>query len=226
MKFSWRTEWPLWLLLAAMFVLAAVTWPHAPDRIPTHWGTDGKVNGYGGKFEGLVLIPLISLILYALFLVLPKFDPLRVNYATFAGAYTVLRFAILLFMAILYGVIHLWIRGRETPIPVLIPILVGALLLVMGGIMGRLRPNWFVGIRTPWTLSSKRAWHETHRAARWVFSGAGLALIATGFLASTAVLIATLVLMTFGILCLVIYSYLLWRDDPERVPPPSSLHAD
>ena len=180
MKVSWRTEWPLWVVLAGMFVLAAITWPHAPDRIPVHWGLNGEVNGYGGKFEGLLLLPLLAAGSYLLFLVLPNFDPGRANYAQFAGAYTMLRFAIVLVLALVDGVILLWIGGHRLSVATFIPMLVGGLFLVMGSVLGKIRPNWFVGIRTPWTLSSKLAWTKTHRLGGWVFMLAGLLFLAAG----------------------------------------------
>lgn len=226
MKFSWRTEWPLCLLLAMMFLAAAVTWPTAPERIPVHWDVHGEVNGYGGKFEGLLLIPIIALVLYLIFLILPRLDPLHMNYAGFSGAYTIFRFTLLLFLAVVEGIIHLWIRGHTVPIRVVMPILVGALFLGLGGVLGKLRPNWFLGIRTPWTLMSRRSWTKTHEAARWIFWIAGVVLIVGGFFASAKVLIGAIVFMAVGMLTLVVYSYFLWRDDPERVTPPSSLHAD
>ena len=226
MKFTWRTEWPLWLLLIAMFVLAALTWPSAPDRIPMHWGVDGQVNGYGGKLEGLLLIPLVALILYLFFLALPKLDPLHANYARFAGAYTLFRFSILLFLALIYLLIHLWIRGYRAPVNMVIPILVGVLFLILARVLGRVRPNWFVGIRTPWTLSSKLAWTKTHRVAQWVFTILGLGLILSGILRSIALLIGVIAATAVGTFGMIFYSYVVWRDDPERIPPSVTLHTD
>jgi uncharacterized membrane protein len=226
MKFTWRTEWPLWALLAAMFTLAAITWPHAPDRIPVHWGLNGEVDRYGGKFEGLLLVPLLGLGTYLLFLVVPRFDPGRANYAQFAGAYTLLRVSILAVLALVDGVIHLWIRGVHMSMGTLIPMLVGAMFVVMGSVLGKIRPNWFVGIRTPWTLSSKLAWTKTHRAGGWVFMAAGVLLILAGVLNSTRALIVVIALTGAGVLGTVAYSYVLWRGDPDRVPPAGTLPAD
>jgi len=226
MKFTWRTEWPLWVLLVAMFALAAITWPHAPDRIPVHWGLNGAVDRYGGKFEGLLLVPLIGLAIYLLFLVLPRLDPGRANYAQFAGAYTLLRFSILVVLALVDGVIHLWIRGVRPSMSTLIPGFVGAMFVAIGSVLGKIRPNWFVGIRTPWTLSSKLAWTKTHRVGGWVFMAAGLLLILAGALNSTAALIVAVALTGVGVLGTVVYSYVLWRGDPDRVPPAGTLPAD
>ena len=226
MKFTWRTEWPLWVLLAGMLVLAAMTWSQAPDQIPVHWGMNGEVDRYGGKFEGLLLLPLVAIGIYLLFLVLPKLDPGRANYAQFAGAYTMLRFSIIVFLALVDAVILLWIRGLTVSMNNLIPISLGGLFVVIGSVLGKIRPNWFVGIRTPWTLSSKLAWTKTHRLGGWVFMLAGTILVAAGVLNSAPVRTAAIAVTGVGILGTVVYSYVLWRGDPDRVPPAGTLPGD
>ena len=83
MKISWRTEWPMWLLLIGMFALAAASWGATPDRVPVHWGLNGSPDRWGGKFEGLMLMPLIALGIYLIMLFIPRIDPGRANYANF-----------------------------------------------------------------------------------------------------------------------------------------------
>jgi len=129
----------------------------------------------------------------------------------------VLRFTLLLFLLVVEFVVHLATGGNRVPMETLIPIFVGGLFIVMGGVLRRIHPNWFVGIRTPWTLSSKRSWTETHRLGGWVFGISGVVLIVAGIVHSTAVLIAALVLIGAGMLGTVAYSYFVWRDDPDRV---------
>jgi uncharacterized membrane protein len=223
MRFTWRTEWPLWVLLAGMFLLAAITWSRAPERIPVHWDMNGEVNGYGGKFEGLLLVPLIALGIYLIFLVMPRFDPLRANYDHFAGVYALFRFGVLAFLALVYGAIHLWIRGHRLPMRGLIPILTGGLLILIGHVMGEIRPNWFIGIRTPWTLSSTRSWTKTHQVAGWVFTIEGASLILAGLFHSGGALVASIAIGGAGIVGTIIYSYVVWRDDPDRVRPTGTL---
>jgi immunity protein, SdpI family len=225
MKLTWRTEWPLWVFLGAMFAGAAIMWPNAPGRIPIHWDMHGNVNGYGGKFEGLLLIPVIALIIYAVFALAPKLDPLHANYESFQGAFTLLRFAILFFLAVIQAIVYLWISGHPTPMNVIIPILVGALFIVLGFVLRKLRPNWFMGVRTPWTLMSRLSWTKTHAAAQWVFTVAGLWFMIAGFVNSPKAMIGAIVFMAAGMLTLVIYSYFVWRNDPDRVTP-ASLHVD
>ena len=127
MKLSWRSELPMWLLLAGMFAVAAATWPGSPERIPVHWNLHQQVDRYGARFEGLLGIPLLALGLYALLLFVPRIDPGRANYAAFQGTFTVLRLALVAFMAALYGVIHLWMRGVQVQMNTVMPLLMGAL---------------------------------------------------------------------------------------------------
>lgn len=219
MKPSWRTEWPHWLLLAAMFALAATTWGSAPDRIPVHWNVAGHVDRWGGRFEGLLSMPLLALGIYVLMRVLPRFDPGRANYATFAGPYATLRLAIMVVMAALYALLVLWVRGVRVSIAVWVPLLIGALLVVVGNLLGKVRPNWFVGIRTPWTLSSTLAWNRTHRAGGWLFVLMGVLMMLCAALRAEWALWIMLVVGGAGVLGLVVYSYVLWRRDPDKTPP-------
>jgi uncharacterized membrane protein len=216
MRTNLRIEAVQWAIIGAMFVLAAVMWSSAPDRIPLHWTLSGEPDRYGGKFEGLLLLPLITLGVYLLMWFLPKVDPRRANYALFEGAYGALRLSVISFQALLYGFILLWIQGVRLDVAVVVPVLVGGLLVVIGNLLGKIRPNWFVGVKTPWTLSSQRSWVKTHRMAGWTFVLLGLAFAALG-LAGPAWAIPALVVATVGsILWLFVYSYLVWRSDPER----------
>lgn len=226
MKLTWRTEWPHWLLLAAMFALAAAAWHTAPDRIPMHWNLAGHVDRYGGRFEGLLAIPLLALAIYGLMILLPRLDPGRANYAAFGPAYSTLRLLLLVVMAALYGLVHLWMRGVHAPIGVWVPLIVGALFIVIGNLLGKVRPNWFVGIRTPWTLSSKVAWTGTHRAGRWVFIFMGALMMLCAALPAGWFIWTMAGAGVTGVLGLVVYSYVLWRRDPEKTPPAGTLPAE
>lgn len=223
MRINWRTEWPQWLLLAGMFGLAASAWATAPARIPVHWNIAGQVDRYGGRFEGLLALPLLALGLYLLMVFLPRVDPGRANYQAFTGAYGTLRLGITALMAAVYGLVHLWLRGVQVSIETWVPLLVGALFIVIGNLMGKIRPNWFVGIRTPWTISSKLAWTRTHRVGGWLFLLMGVLFMLTGILHVAWAVTVMVGVMVAGTLGLTVYSYLLWRRDPDKTPPAGTL---
>ncbi len=218
MRTNLRIEVVQWVLIGAMFVLAVVVWSSAPDRIPVHWGPTGEPDRYGGKVEGLLLLPLLTLGIYLLMLLLPKMDPRRDNYSSFEGAYGVIRLSTVVFLALLYGLVLLWIEGVESDFAVVVPVLVGGLFVVIGNLLGKIRPNWFVGVKTPWTLSSRRSWVKTHRMAGWTFVLLGLASIGLGLTGAAWAIAAVPAVVLPCIAWLFVYSYLVWRSDPEKTP--------
>lgn len=216
---NWRSEWPHWAILVAMFVAGAIAWPRVPERVPVHWGFDGQVDRYGGRFEGVWLLPLVALGLYILLRVLPRFDPGQDNYTHFAGAYGLIRLATLGILAGIYTLSLLAATGREPDVARIVPMLIGGLFIAIGSVLGKLRPTWFTGIRTPWTLSSARSWGKTHRLGGRVFIGMGLLLILGGALRLPALTATALVLVALAMVGLYGYSYLVWRQDHGAVPP-------
>jgi uncharacterized membrane protein len=220
MRFDWRQEIAHWGILGVMWLLAAVTWASAPEQIPVHWNIEGQVDRYGGKVEGLLFMPMLALAVYLLLLFLPRLDPARANYAKFAGAYAAIRLGILVVLVGVYGVIHLWIRGNRIDVGLAVSALVGAVLVLVGSLMGRLRPNWFVGIRTPWTMSSITVWEKTHRLGGWVFIAMGLAIFCFGLWRPAWALAGLFVVVIGGSLIPVVYYYLVWRNAPDKATGP------
>ena len=219
MKSDWRAEVPHWVLLAGMFLLGILSWGSVPERVPVHWGLDGHVDRYGGRIEGLIGLPLLALGMYALLRWLPRIDPGRANYERFAGAYSTIRLSLTAFLSVTFGLVLLAARGLPVDLEGAIPLLLGGLFLLLGNVMGKIRPNWFVGIRTPWTLSSKRAWDRTHRLGGWMLMANGLVFLAGGSLHSRWATLAGIVALLAVSLFLILYSYRVWRTDPERIPP-------
>ena len=219
MKLSWRTELPQWIVIAAMFAVAAWAWPQVPDQIPIHWNIHGEVDGYGGKFIGLLLLPMIVAGIYCLMIVVPLVDPGRGNYANFSRAFNVIRMALVFFMAAIYGAAVVAAFGRPVDMTTVACLGCAAMFMFIGNFMGKIRPNWFVGVRTPWTLSSKMSWNKTHRLAGWLFIVMGLLFAVVGIVRTVW---ASALMVAIDVACLIwmiIYSYLVYRHDPERTSP-------
>jgi len=223
MTTTWRRELPSLLLLAVTLGLLVTTWSAAGDRVPVHWNAAGEIDRYGSKAMGLLLPPLFAVGLYLLLLFVPRVDPGRANYATFSDTYLVIRTAVLALITGFYGVTCLAARGFEVSMELVAPLAVGALFVVLGSVMGKIRPNWFVGIRTPWTISSKASWVRTHRLGGWLFLVLGLAFVVNALTARWW----TAGWIVGGILAMVVilfaYSYFVWRDDPDKIPPAGTL---
>ncbi len=225
MKLSWRVEIPQLLIIAAMFALAAWAWPQLPDKLPVHWNIKGEVDGYGNKFVGLLLLPIIVAGIYVMMLALPRFDPGRRNYENFATTYAMIRLSFAAFMCLIYVFIVLAAFGAKFNMTSIIMPAVGLLLIVLGNFMSKIRPNWFVGVRTPWTLSSKLSWDKTHRLAGWLFIFMGLLMVVVGYVQTTWMLFTMLVFNGVCVAWLFIYSYLVYRSDPNRTSPAGTTPA-
>lgn len=205
-------------IIAAMFITAAVRWSSVPDRLPIHWNVSGEVDGYGGKFVGLLLIPLLAIGIFVLLAAIPRLDPARANYASFRGTYAVIRTGIVALLGFVYLLMNLSINNEDgLPMDSLVLGSAAVLLIGLGAMLGKVRPNYFVGIRTPWTLTSKKSWIKTHRIGGWVFILAGAAAGIGAIFSGIAGFIAMFAVLGPGIVFLMVYSYRVWREDPDRV---------
>jgi len=201
-----------------MFGAAAASWNAVPGRLPVHCSLSGEPDRWGGRLEGLLLLPIVALAIYLLLLGLPRIDPLRANYEAFAGAWGRIRLAMLATLAAFDGMIQLMIRGRLLTPMVMVPMVLGLFLIAVGSAIGDLRPNWFFGIRTHWALSSRRSWDATHRFGRRAFVAAGVGLLAAGLAGQLWAFVAALAFLVLAVGATVVISYRVWRDDPDRVP--------
>jgi uncharacterized membrane protein len=162
------------LMLALTAVVTFAAYPVMPDIVASHWNAAGELDGTMPKFWGLILIPLLMYGFCALFAVLPRIDPLRKNYRKFQDYYEgfVLVFAAFLFFIQLQ--IILWGMGMHVSPNLTMPIMIGILFIYIGFLIEHAEPNWFVGIRTPWTLSSETVWKKTHDRGGTLFKLAGM----------------------------------------------------
>lgn len=221
MKISWRTEIPSLVILTVMFALGAASWRVAPDTLPVHWSWNGQPDRFGGRFEGLFGLPLIATFTYILLLALPRIDPRRSHYATFLRPFRAVRTALIVFLFALQSLLLAWIRGWEGNMNTLVPAGAGVLLLVLGNYLPKIQSNWFVGGRTPWTLSSEFSWRRTHRLAGWLLvAGGASSVLAAAIWPTIAPKVLMSTVVTVAVVS-VIYSYFACRHDPAR-----ALHAD
>ena len=198
-------------LIFVVVMLGVVVWiyPHLPAQTPSHWGADGNVNGWMPRFWAAAIWPLTMLGLALLLAVLPVISPRKFEIAPFARVYGIIVLATLAFLLVVGTIALLAGAGYHVDVGLVVPIAVGALLMVIGNFMGKFRKNFFVGIRTPWTLTSDVVWERTHRLAGWLFVVAGLIWIVAGLLyASPVVLVVSALAAGF---IPVVYSYFLYR---------------
>lgn len=149
-------------------------YPRMPGAIASHWNIRGEVDGYMSKFWGLFLMPLISLCLLLLFVLIPKIDPLKANIEKFRNYYDGFIVLMIVFLFYLYLLTIFWNVGlRFNMIQLLAPAF-GILFYYCGILIENAKRNWFIGIRTPWTLSSDKVWEKTHKIGGRLFKITGV----------------------------------------------------
>ena len=164
----------MWVLALAPFVLVALSWNKLPDLVPLHWNTANQVDSYAPKSR-LWLLCCIAPVLALLFQFLPKIDPKKENYERFQGKYDLFGPILpsILLLALVFTVSEA-ISPGALPIGRLLLGAVSIVLMVAGNVMGKVKTNWFMGIRTPWALSDPDVWGKTHRMGGRVFFLGGL----------------------------------------------------
>lgn len=202
-------------LVIASFVLATYFYLHSPDRVAIHWGFAGQPNGYAGKLFGNFFVPGILLGMYALFLVLPNVDPRKERYSEFYSTYHQFKRAIMSVFFIIFVALGLKNIGYPVKINYVVPFAVGALMIVMGSLMRKLKQNSFMGIRTAWTLSSETVWNKTHRIGGMLFVIFGLCLIVAPFLGKIIGGIVLVAGMVAAIIGSIGYSYWAYRNEKK-----------
>jgi uncharacterized membrane protein len=200
------------MILIAEFVLTLVVYSRLPDRVPVHYGLSGEPDAYGSKLQLALLAPIVSVVLAGFLAVLPVLGPFRENFERFRVTYGRISVTVLGAIATIHAILLLKALGADFNVGSAACILGGAVVAMLGNWMGKVRRNFYVGIRTPWTLANDDVWRRTHRIGGKVMVAAGVIAAATGALApprvAFVVLIAVL-LVAAG--WSVVYSYVIYR---------------
>jgi uncharacterized membrane protein len=201
------------LMILATFAVSFWAYPLLPSRVPSHWNAAGEINGYSSSFSGAFLLPIITLIVWLLFLVIPKIDPRKENFKLMGRVFWLFAFFVVLFLCVLHLGILLTALGvmQTNLVPFLSLAGIGILFIVIGLNMAKIKHNYFFGIRTPWTLASEEVWNKTHRTLGpwWVICGVIFLFLV--FLPSAIMFIVLLVLTILLALGSVVWSYVLYR---------------
>jgi len=203
-------------------VFSTIGWLNTPDgaTVPTQVNFSGQPTTYGSKMEAFLYLPFILAGITFLLSLAPSIDPRGKNVRRSRPLYLV---AWVIGMVTITGAQGLtsWLAlGGELDARLFaqgLAIFIAAIMLVLGLVIARARPNFFAGIRTPWTLSSDLSWDKTHRMASRVYLVLGvLGLISAFVLPPQNVTIGLIALLLVSTLGLIIYSFIIWKNDPAR----------
>lgn len=189
-----------------------ILYDRLPDPMASHWNAQWQVDGYMSRSWGVFFMPLMATGLLVLFLLIPKIDPLKANIVLFRTTFNLFVVLLIAFLVYLQVLIVAWNLGYRFDMGRMLLPAMGVFIYYCGILIGKAKRNWFIGIRTPWTLSNDKVWEETHRLGAILFKAAGVLTILGTFLGPYAWLFIFVPLIGSA-LFLVIYSYLLYQRE-------------
>jgi uncharacterized membrane protein len=217
-----------WLLISAgvtVILFALSIWgstrPGLGDEVCTHWNAAGVCDDTGGKFMGFYLLPIVVIGVIGIIAAIPFIEPRRSNIALSRKAYLAIWGGLLLFFAAMHIILVVNVLNGagvieyNLDIARVLPLVMGGLFIVLGNYMGKIRSNFMMGIRTPWTLSSDLSWDKTHRLGGKLFVVVGILMLISIALPTEWWIWIMMGALLPMVLFLFIYSYVVWKNDPN-----------
>jgi len=205
-----KDYWLLFLSLAGWLAILLLL-PEMPDSVPMHWNINGDVDRWGSKIN-MLWLGLLPAGIWALMTWIPKIDPKKANYEKFGSSYRIMRAVIVLFMIAVNWLTVIKVLYDSTNIVLFIKIFLGMLFTALGNLLIRIRPNWFTGIKTPWTLADPVIWKKTHRLGGYLMFFSGILFILSAFfLPDKSGFWVPMIFLIVSMFLTIIYSAVLWK---------------
>lgn len=207
------TEAIILAIILTPAVYLAFVWNVLPEEVPMHFNAKGEVDRYGSKDELIGLLFMVNLPLYFIMRFAPQIDPKKkINEKQLFGLRLVLHiFISLLALFIIYST-----QKGALANPFGIVSLVGLLFAAVGFFFTSIKPNYFIGIRTPWTLENETVWTKTHKVSGPVWIAGGVFMAISPLFAKEASIYIILG-VTFGLAIFsVVYSYQVYKELPKE----------
>lgn len=212
MNLEFKKELPLIGIVLAPFVYLAVIWNNLPEKVPVHWNYNGQIDRWGEKYTLIIIVFLFTIFLYVLMLIIPKIDPKK-RLEVMGGKFYQLKFILLLFFSGLALIIVNISKNESLSNPGLINTLIGFLFIVLGNYFKVIQPNYFIGIRTPWTLENKEVWKSTHAFSGKLWMLGGVIIVLSGLLLSNKLLKYSLIsVMVIIVIVPILFSYFKFKQ--------------
>ncbi len=201
-------------LIAVAAIAGLVLWNQLPDQMASHWNANDEVDGTMPKFWGVFLMPLVTLGIFVLFILIPNIDPLKANVAEFRETFNLFIVFFAAFILYIHALTLAWSLGYNNfkMSAAMLP-MIGLLFLFIGYMLRKAKRNFFIGIRTPWTLSSDMVWNKTHQLGSILFMVSGAFAIIGGFFGGMLAFWLMFIPLIGSTIFLMIYSYVLYRNE-------------
>lgn len=207
-----KKELPILAIILLPFIYLVHSWHELPSRIPVHWNIEGEIDRYGDKSELIIIAILLPLLVYLIFLIVPKIDPKnRLN--KMGKKLQTIKFLLTTFMSILALFIIYTAKNQSFTNPNYIVLITGVLFIILGNYFKTIKPNYFIGIKTPWTLENETVWKETHKLGGKMWFIGGLIIILSSLLLEKQTNFTLFIVITAIITIIpMVYSYLKFQN--------------
>lgn len=211
MNLELKKELPLIGIILIPFVYLATIWNSLPERVPIHWNSDGEIDNWGNKFTLIAMLFMLPVLTYIIMSSVSKFDPKK-KMSLMGGKLYQLKFIMVLFMSILALFIVYITKNQSISSPSVVFIMAGVLFMILGNYFKVIQPNYFIGIKTPWTLEHPEVWKATHNFAGKLWLIAGFIIVLGGFIFESPIFFKIFLAIVITITVVpIIYSYLKSR---------------
>lgn len=190
------------IVILIPMVIGLLLWAQLPERIPSHWGIDGEIDGWSSKTFAVFGFPALLLVVHWICVIVSSADPGSKNYHP--KMLTLVLWICPVLSLILNSLVYATALGYSLDVEIIMPLLVGLLFVIVGNLLPKCRQSYTMGIKLPWTLASEENWNKTHRFGGKVWVIGGVLTMATAFLGSFWVLLVVLIIM---VAVPTIYSY-------------------
>ena len=210
-----KKELPILAIVLLPFIYLGYVWNELPSKVPMHWNIKGEIDRYGDKSE-LIIIPfLLPLLVYLIFLVVPKIDP-KNKLNKMGGKLQAIKFLLTTLMSILALFIIYTAKNQSFTNPNNIVIIIGVLFIVIGNYFKTIKPNYFIGIRTPWTLENETVWKKTHKLGGKMWFIGGILIVILSLILNKSLSFTIFMIIT-GVITIIpiAYSYLIYRNEVQ-----------
>ena len=210
-----NNRWVGLIFIAAAVLFSLAVYNRLPEQVATHFGPTGEADGWSSRSFAAFGIPLLAFFIFSLMNALPKILPRAENFSQFADTYWTVVTMMVAFMLAMHVVILGKALGWPVDVPTFVLLGVGALFVILGNLMPRVKSNWVLGIRTPWTLDSETVWHETHRLGGRTMVAGGIITMIAAFLPEAIKPWVALGALMLGAFVPAVYSYVVWRREKK-----------
>jgi len=204
------------ILIVGATIAGLLLWNQLPEQTASHWNVNDQVDGYMPKFWGVFMMPLIALGMFVVFLIVPSIDPLKANIAQFREAFNLFIVLIVAFMLYVHALTLAWSLGyTEFKMSTSMLPAMGLLFIFIGFMLRKAKRNFFIGIRTPWTLSSDTVWDKTHQLGSILFMASGVFTLIGGIFGGMTAFWFLFVPLMGSTIFLLVYSFVLYQRETK-----------